>query len=341
MNTADTGMVLVWFGPWRPWIELTLHSFARNRRFDLHVVSPEAPPAYQAPNIHYHRWDHAEISRRLSRVTDSNYDLARPYKLCDFKVAYAHVFPDLLGGYRHWGWCDEDIIWGDLDRFFPASLLEAHDVIATCRACITGQLTLVRNAPAINALYRRIPDWREKLLDQSSSFALDELPLNHVARELEARGELRVLRRQFQTHDVNSAEWNLWADTLEQAETGRPHGEFKHGEAIWRDGRLLHAATREEFAFFHFMHWKRHWTLPAISVPPPELDEWRFTADGIDFSSSRSLTPANTRYLAAYDTARRQAARQAQWRRLRGQATALLDRAGRSLRRRLSLNPTR
>lgn len=335
MHTADTGIVLVWFGPWRPWIELMLHSFARNRRFDLHVVSPEAPPAYRAPNLHFHRWDREEISRRLGRVTGTAYDLVRPYKLCDFRPAYAHVFPDLLQGYRHWGWCDEDIVWGDLDRFFPAALLGAHDVVATCRACITGQLTLLRNVPAVNALYTRIPDWRERLLDQSTGFALDEVPLNAVAREAEARGELRVLRRQFQTHDVNSPAWNRWADDLARAETGRPHGEFKHGDAIWRDGRLFHAASREEFAFFHFMHWKRRWDLPAIPLPPPEIDEWHLSADGIDFSSSRTPTAATNDYLDAYRAARRRAVRQGRRQRLGGRASAFLNRVRGALHRRL------
>jgi len=335
MSSAETGIVLVWFGPWKPWIELTLHSFARNRRFDLHIVSPEPPPAYRAANIHYHRMDRAEISRRLGRVTGTAYDLMRPYKLCDFKPAYAHLFPDLLQGYRHWGWCDEDIIWGDLDRFFPAALLEAHDVVATCRACITGQLTLVRNSAATNALYTHIADWREKLLDQSSSFVLDEEPLNAAAREREKRGELRVLRRQFQTHDVNSIPWNRWADDLEQAETGRLHGEFKHGDAIWRDGRVYNAASAEEFAFFHFMHWKRHWELPAIALPPPELNEWHFNAGGIDFGSSLPPSPEGRRFLQSYRNDCRRALRRAAWKRLRDRPAALLQRVARSLRRRL------
>jgi hypothetical protein len=332
MSTPEIGLLLVWLGPWRPWIDLTLHSFAYNRGFALHIVSAETPPATAVGNVHYHQHDRQDLDRRISQLLGTGYRLERGYKLCDFRPAYRDLFPEYLDSYPYWGWCDEDIIWGDLGRFITPAILNSHDVIATCRNCISGQLTIVRHSPRTNALYSWIPGWKEKLLDQSTSYALDELPLNDVALGLEASGHLRVSRRQIQTHDVNSVEWNRWADELEMAETGHPHGEFKHGPAVWRDGRIYHRASGEEFGFFHFGNWKRTWLLPKMSLPPGDLSEWHFSENGIDFRCATASDSARE-YIRAYRAACLRVEIQNQTRRLRHGAEKFMRRLGSAAKR--------
>ena len=38
-------------------------------------------------------------------------------KLCDYKPAYGLIFEDELIGYDYWGFCDTDILLGDIYQF--------------------------------------------------------------------------------------------------------------------------------------------------------------------------------------------------------------------------------
>lgn len=327
--------MLVWLGPWRPWIELTLHSFARNPAFQLHIVAPEPPSTSLPANVSFHRFDAAELSRRIGRLLGVEYQLKRAYKLCDFRPAFADLFADILAPYPFWGWCDEDIIWGNLERFFTPKLLNSYDIVASTRCSISGQFIVIRRGERTHSLYRSIPRWREMLLEQQTSFAMDERPLNTAALEQEKKGHLRVLRRQFQTHDVNSVEWNAWADELERAETGCAHGEFRHGTTVWRDGRILNAATGEEFAFFHFGSWKKEWALPRIPAPSAGLGDWKVSAEGIDFPAPANADKPTQEFLARYRAECRAARLQARLGRLQQEASQFTGRLRRAVSRRL------
>lgn len=332
-SVTFSGVVLLWIGPWKPWFRLTLISFARNNDVTLHVVSPNDNPGGEFRNVVFHRMGVAEIEKRMSVLLGSSIKLSRPYKLCDFKPLYGRLFPEILSGHCYWGWCDEDVIWGNLDAFIPRRVLDEWDVVATCRPSVSGQLCLLRYSEATLDLFRRIPGWREKLLDQNTNYTLDEIPFNTACLELESEGAIRVLRRQFQTHDINSGEWNAWADQLEIASSGRPFGTFRHGAACWREGHVFNEESGEEFAFFHFGHWKRSWNIPPISSPPDALNHWRFTAEGIAFSGDLPLDIVSNRYLRAYRVARIRARGEV----LIQNLLILVRRVARHLNRRLSL----
>lgn len=335
MSKPKVGVILTWVGPWRPWIELTLHSFSGNVGFDLHILSPQPPPMALARNIRHHPFSVADFSQRIGHLLGTEFTLKRPYKLCDFRPTFGHLFADILKDYEFWGWCDEDIVWGDLARSFPESVLGSYDIITSCRCSITGQFTLIRQSEETSALYTRIPGWREKLLHQATNYFLEEGPLNDVALAMEAKEQLRVLRRQIQTHDVNSAEWNDWADRLEVAASGHPHGEFKHGPAFWQNGRIFNEASGDEFAFFHFKSWKCDWALPRIPLPPPNLDVWNIDQRGIQFGATGEITASDRRYLEDYERACRRASERQQWGKRLNQFQKFYHRVGHAIRRRL------
>lgn len=76
--------------------------------------------------------------------------LRSPYKLCDYKPAYGEIFQKYLYGYDFWGHCDMDVIWGDLRSYITDDLLKNYD-----RLFRYGHLSLYKNSPHINSLYRQ------------------------------------------------------------------------------------------------------------------------------------------------------------------------------------------
>lgn len=47
----------------------------------------------------------------------------QPYKLCDFRPSYGLVFEEYLESYDYWGFCDIDLIWGNLSFIFPDKMI--------------------------------------------------------------------------------------------------------------------------------------------------------------------------------------------------------------------------
>lgn len=83
--------------------------------------------------------------------------LHKPYKLCDYKVAYGYLFEEKLEGYDFWGYCDVDVLFGNLRKFVTDDLLNTYDKLGHL-----GHLTLFRNTKEINRLFMSLIDGRER-----------------------------------------------------------------------------------------------------------------------------------------------------------------------------------
>ncbi|CAJ1389791.1 unnamed protein product [Effrenium voratum] len=88
----------------------------------------------------------AEFAQRVAECyADDN-----PAKGNDLKPFYGALFSEELSQFSHWGWTDLDMIWGNLEGFLTAELLEGYDVISAPDGArpalyLSGQLTVFRN----------------------------------------------------------------------------------------------------------------------------------------------------------------------------------------------------
>lgn len=53
--------------------------------------------------------------------------LDRPYKMCDFKPAYGLIFEEYITEYEYWGFCDFDLVWGDIRWFIEKYEYRKYD----------------------------------------------------------------------------------------------------------------------------------------------------------------------------------------------------------------------
>ena len=67
-------------------------------------------------------------------------NVKNPHKLCDFKPAYGFLFEEYIKDYNFWGYCDLDIILGNLNNFITNKMLDKYDKIF----CL-GHMTLYKN----------------------------------------------------------------------------------------------------------------------------------------------------------------------------------------------------
>ena len=110
--------------------------------------------------------------RKIQSFYDFTISLDTPYKICDFRPAYGEIFSTELEGYDFWGYCDTDMIFGDIRHFISEEILSHYDKVLT-----RGHFTLLRNSPTINSIYRKKINGTERyklVFQNKGTFSFDE-----------------------------------------------------------------------------------------------------------------------------------------------------------------------
>lgn len=99
-----------------------------------------------------------------------------PYKLCDFKPAYGKIFEEYTIKYDFWGYCDIDLIFGNISKYVNDEILNNNDVILNL-----GHLTIYKNDIKHKNLFK-LPgsnyDYRV-VFSSNENFAFDEMSGMH------------------------------------------------------------------------------------------------------------------------------------------------------------------
>src|SRR6266542_235207 len=67
-----------------------------------------------------------------------------PMKICDFRPAFGLIFAHLLRDSDFWGYCDVDVLFGNISPYLATALLSDYDVISTYANYLSSSFTLWR-----------------------------------------------------------------------------------------------------------------------------------------------------------------------------------------------------
>lgn len=95
----------------------------------------------------------ADIKKRAQKYFEFEISLERPRKLCDYKAAYGEIFADDLCEYDYWGYCDIDLVWGDLRKYFTDDILNRYERIG-----YQGHCLLYKNSNEVIKRYKTCID---------------------------------------------------------------------------------------------------------------------------------------------------------------------------------------
>ena len=80
----------------------------------------------EAKNIHVISMTFQDCADLVNKKLDGAV-LTKPYKLCDYKPAYAVIFEEWVNKYDYCGFFDCDLLFGNIREFFPDNMLEKYD----------------------------------------------------------------------------------------------------------------------------------------------------------------------------------------------------------------------
>lgn len=125
-----------------------------------------------AKNIMVHKMTFADFKQMVQSKFDFPIVLDRPYKICDYRPAFAYALSDYIRGYDFWGWGDLDVVYGNIRHFITEEVLSHYKMISGW-----GHFTLYHNDEDTNTFFMKpidgYKDYKE-VFTQPSSLYFDE-----------------------------------------------------------------------------------------------------------------------------------------------------------------------
>ena len=164
-------IILIWFGKLPGWFDLWNLSCSYNSTIDFFIITDqEITNKYD--NIKIIPSSLSEIKVKIEHTLDMDISLDRPYKICDFRPAFGVIFNEMLAEYDYWGYCDCDLMFGDIRSFLTEEKLEKYDKIYKL-----GHLSLYKNTREVNWAFKKdgsLVGGYQKVFNSNETFAFDE-----------------------------------------------------------------------------------------------------------------------------------------------------------------------
>ena len=106
-----------------------------------------------AKNIIVHKMSFTDFRQIIQENFDFPVVLDRPYKICDYRPAFAYIFKDYIKDHDFWGWGDLDVVYGDIRHFVTDDVLSRYKMISGY-----GHFTLYKNDDYINTFFMKEVD---------------------------------------------------------------------------------------------------------------------------------------------------------------------------------------
>lgn len=122
-----------------------------------------------APNIIVHKMQFEDFKKMIQDAFDFPIVLDRPYKICEYRPAFAYALPDYVKEYDFWGWGDLDVVYGDIRHFITKDVLSQYKMISGC-----GHFALYHNDKDTNTYFMKsihgYQDYKDAFSKHESTF---------------------------------------------------------------------------------------------------------------------------------------------------------------------------
>lgn len=164
--------IVTYLGKWPHWMEFFLESVRANDRVHFWLMGAELPKNLNIPsNVFNYLMDVSEVEDCFSKVFDQEIKLHDSHKICDFKCTYGLAYQDILKEYEYWGYCDIDLLFGNLDPILDLLEVKQPDVFSGWGDHqVVGHFTIMKNVDSINKLFFQIDSWESRLRQFSITF---------------------------------------------------------------------------------------------------------------------------------------------------------------------------
>lgn len=244
--------IIIYLGEFPWYFPYFLKSCAFNPDIDFKIFSDNnIPPSVKPSNVELINYSLDQFNKDATIALSIDIKLREAYKLCDFKPAYGYIFAEYIKEYDFWGYCDIDLIFGNVRRFMDDELLSKYDVISARHDYLTGCFALYRNKRNINTLFKQSKDWKKVFSDNANfffdetNFAFEEFGngVHYSLIKTEIESMTHVVRRLYEEKEINA------------------YFEFQivegfAGNMLWEKGEIIYR-RQFEVMLYHMVRFKK------------------------------------------------------------------------------------
>lgn len=139
-------ILTTYFGKFNNYFDLWKNAVAYNNTIDFKLITDNDVNDVPS-NMEVIKMGFVEIEKKISSFFDFPVVIGNGYKMSEYQPIFALIFPELVEGAEFWGYCEMDLILGNLRHFFTDEILEAYDKVYWL-----GHLTLYKNNEKMNHL---------------------------------------------------------------------------------------------------------------------------------------------------------------------------------------------
>lgn len=243
-----------YFGKLPNWFDLWLKACSYNGEFRF-IVFTDDMSLYDVPNnVEIIQIPFEDFKCRIQKRFDFKIALNSPYKLCDFKPAWGYVFPEYIKNCSYWGYCDIDLIFGDIGRFLPK---KDYDKIS-----YLGHFCLYRNDRKINEAFMNGPRntiGYSDILSHDQHFGFDEIG-DYGINNIFKLNDFSIYNFSSDTADIDCKKRGFFRVGYDGKKFVREKEEelFVFDEGKVFSINLNNDGTGKKYAYVHFQKRKMH-----------------------------------------------------------------------------------
>ena len=239
-----------YFGKLPAHVNLWLKSCSYNKSFEFVVITDDCIEDIIPVNVKYIKMTFEQFKKVIQRKFEFPIALDNPYKLCDFKPTYGYVFEEDILNYDYWGYCDVDLIFGDLEKFMPDKIYDKISYL--------GHLTLYRNDININHCFKQcdkgVLSYRD-ILGSNMHFGYDEIGEYGINSKFISKG--------YTIYHLEQSIADIYCYNKNMTLTYKKNNDFMHikGKRIFsfEEGKIYSwtlsqskEIEKQEYAYIHF-----------------------------------------------------------------------------------------
>lgn len=238
-------VIVAWFGKLPAYFPAWLRSAERNPDIDFFLFFDQEVKV-ESSNIYIERTTLEHETSRASKALKEKVEISSAYKFCDLRPFFGLVYADYLAGYDYWGYCDVDLVFGQIRRFLTDDILSKYD-----RFYEWGHFSLFKNNEKMNHIY--------------------DLPGCLYTRDETLRGTVKVnaeehygINRICQKNNIawyrkiDFADFYVYCSDLQLSDK---RYNYVHQVFYWEDGRVYRAAIDENGNVvtdeYVYIHWQK------------------------------------------------------------------------------------
>lgn len=164
-------MLFPYFGKLPEWFNLYLFSCSRNSDIDFIFYTDCSVDGPIPENVKFNYISFPDFCTKVSSILNVNFYPESPYKICDLRPFFGHIFKKDLRDYDFWGYGDIDLVYGDLSYLIKKT--NKYDLVTSHADRVAGHFALIRKKSDYTHLCYKIDRWKERL-EEEYVYGFDE-----------------------------------------------------------------------------------------------------------------------------------------------------------------------